>query len=49
MKPAVEFFDTRADTWEMSCYPPPSRERLDALAVEFGVQPGERILFSRHC
>lgn len=38
------FFDGRADAWEETCYPPPVRERLEALIPEFGVRPGERVL-----
>ncbi len=44
MESKTGFFDTRADTWEETCYPAPVRERLSELIREFGIRPGERIL-----
>jgi len=38
------FFDTRAETWEETCYPAPVRERLIDLIDAFDVQTGESVL-----
>ncbi len=40
----TRFFDTRAQTWEAACYPPPVRERLQELIQQFSVQSGEGVL-----
>lgn len=44
MEKKASFFDTRAEAWEETFYPPPVRERLEDLIREFGVRPGERLL-----
>lgn len=44
MEKKGSFFDTRAATWEETCYPPPVRERLLDLIAAFGIRPGESIL-----
>ena len=44
METKTGFFDTRAENWEETCYPPVVRERLGSLIHEFGVVPGERLL-----
>lgn len=38
------FFDSRAESWEETCYPPSVRERLQALIARFQVRDGERVL-----
>jgi ubiquinone/menaquinone biosynthesis C-methylase UbiE len=38
------FFDSRAESWEETCYPPAVRERLQALIARFKVRDGERVL-----
>ncbi len=38
------FFDSRAREWEKNCYPPPVRERLEELILEFRVKTGTRVL-----
>ena len=44
MKSHREFFDSRAEKWEETCYPEPVRERLLELIREFHVAQGERVL-----
>jgi len=44
MEKKSSFFDTRAETWEGTCYPPPVRKRLNDLIREFKVKTGERLL-----
>ena len=44
METRTGFFDTRAENWEETCYPPAVRERLGGLIHEFGIMPGERLL-----
>ncbi len=40
----ADFFDSRAENWEQTCYPPDVRARLEELIDEFGVKQGENIL-----
>lgn len=44
MQKDTRFFDTRAEHWEETCYPPPVRERLLKLIEAFGITPEERVL-----
>lgn len=44
MRDQREFFDSRAETWEETCYPPQSRKRLAELVLDFGLQPGAHVV-----
>lgn len=44
MRDQQEFFDTRAKTWEKTCYPPQTRKRLEQLVEEFSLCPGACVL-----